>query len=98
MSHAPTRRHFLLTSAATGLGVGIADLSWGATELPLTPACHGHEAPTVAQTEGPFFKPRSPERGDLIEPGIKGRPVELVGYVLTPACKPLAHALLDLWH
>jgi protocatechuate 3,4-dioxygenase beta subunit len=95
---APTRRRFLLTSAATSLGIGMADLAWSATELPPTPECRGHEPPTVPQTEGPFFKPRSPERADLIEPGMKGRPVELVGYVLTPACKPVAHALLDLWH
>ena len=99
MLHAPTRRRFLLTTATTGLGVAdLANVALGATELPLTPACHDHEAPTLAQTEGPFFKPRSPERADLIEPGIKGRPVELVGYVLNSACKPLAHALLDLWH
>src|SRR6267142_4934597 len=97
MPHAPTRRRFLLAGAATGLGVGTADLAWSATELPLTPACQGGEAPTLAQTEGPFFKPRSPERADLVEPGIKGRPVELVGYVLTPSCKPVAHALVDLW-
>jgi len=98
MLHAPTRRRFLLTTAATGLGVAdLANVALGATELPLTPACHDHEAPTLAQTEGPFFKPRSPERADLIDPGMKGRPVELVGYVLTPACRPIAHALLDLW-
>ena len=98
MPHQSTRRRFLMASAATGLGVGLTDLAWSATELPVTPACHDGDAPTLAQTEGPFFTPNSPERADLIEPGMKGRPVELVGYVLTPACKPLAHALLDLWH
>ncbi len=28
---------------------------------------------------------------------MKGRPIELTGFVLDPACKPMAHALLDLW-
>src|SRR5262249_21210735 len=46
---------------------------------------------------GPFFKPRSPERADLIEPGMPGRPIVLAGQVLDRACKPLGHALLDLW-
>jgi protocatechuate 3,4-dioxygenase beta subunit len=34
----------------------------------------------------------------LIEPGMKGRPMILSGQVLDRACKPVAHALIDLWH
>jgi protocatechuate 3,4-dioxygenase beta subunit len=63
-----------------------------------TPACHDGDEPTIAETEGPFFKPRSPQRSDLREPGIEGEAVELSGYVLTRACRPLAGALVDLWH
>jgi protocatechuate 3,4-dioxygenase beta subunit len=29
---------------------------------------------------------------------MPGRPIVLAGMVLDRACKPLAHALLDLWH
>jgi Dioxygenase len=54
-------------------------------------------AATIPQIEGPFFKPRSPRRSDLREPGIAGRPVELSGLVLTRACRPVAGALVDLW-
>src|SRR6185295_6863792 len=36
-------------------------------ELAPTPACHDSDEPTVHQTEGPFFKPKSPERSDLRE-------------------------------
>ena len=96
-----TRRRFLITSAATGLVLGIdgasAAPSWAQAGLAPTPACHDGDEPTPRQTEGPFFKPRSPERADLIEAGMKGRPIELTGFVLDPACKPMAHALLDLW-
>jgi protocatechuate 3,4-dioxygenase beta subunit len=92
-----TRRRFVITSAATGLVLGIAGPSWGQAGLATTPACHDGDEPTPRQTEGPFFKPRSPERADLIEAGMKGRPIELTGFVLDPACKPMAHALLDLW-
>ena len=50
-----TRRGFLL---ATGT-LAAAGLSFDATaqELAPTPACHDGDAPTVRQTEGPFFKP-----------------------------------------
>ncbi|HYL91041.1 MAG TPA: intradiol ring-cleavage dioxygenase [Burkholderiales bacterium] len=52
--------------------------------------------PTERQTEGPFFKPQSPERNTLAE----GRAATLLvtGRVLGPDCKPVAHALLDFWH
>jgi len=63
-----------------------------------TPQCHDGDEPTVRQTEGPYFKPSSPERVDLVEPNSKGRLVEISGQVLTRACRPVAHALVDLWH
>ena len=37
------------------------------------------------------------ERIELLEAGMAGQPIELVGFVLTRACKPLAGALLDFW-
>jgi protocatechuate 3,4-dioxygenase beta subunit len=90
-----TRRSILAGSFAAGIGWSTRA---GAQDLPPTPACHDGEAPTLRQTEGPFFKPRSPERADLLEPGIGGRPVELAGLVLSRSCRPLASALVDLWH
>lgn len=96
MSFQPTRRRLLTASAATTIAFGFGRTAWA--ETPLTPACHDGDAPTLAETEGPFFKPRSPERADLIEPGMRGRPMILAGQVLDRACRPLAHALLDLWH
>jgi len=96
MTFIPTRRRLITASAAAGAALGFAPIAWAQT--PLTPACHDGDEPTLAETEGPFFKPRSPERADLIEPGIKGRPIMLSGQVLDRGCKPLAHALVDLWH
>jgi protocatechuate 3,4-dioxygenase beta subunit len=64
----------------------------------LTPECQDGDEPTIPATAGPYFKPQSPLRSDLREPGIIGRPVELTGQVLTRACRPLAGALVDLWH
>jgi protocatechuate 3,4-dioxygenase beta subunit len=92
--HDPTRRRFLLTTALAGLGLATEAAAQG--QLPPTPACDA--GPTVRQTEGPFFKPRSPQRADLREPGMGGRAVELSGTVLTRGCRPVAGALVDLWH
>jgi protocatechuate 3,4-dioxygenase beta subunit len=91
----PTRRGFLLSTALAGFGLAAGEAS-GQAGLTPTPSCD--DGPTVRQTEGPFFKPRSPERVDLREAGAGGRAVELSGTVLTRSCRPVARALVDLWH
>jgi protocatechuate 3,4-dioxygenase beta subunit len=96
----PTRRRFLITTMVAG-GAAFAggDIHGaGAQELAPTPECRDGDEPTLRQTEGPFFKPRSPERSDLVEAGLSGRPIELAGLVLTRSCRPVAGALVDLWH
>lgn len=66
--------------------------------LPATPACDDHDEPTPRQTEGPYFTPNSPERSNLVEPGMRGTKLILTGQVLDTNCRPLAKALLDWWH
>ncbi len=93
-----SRRDFLRTGviAATGFAL-IAGEAFAQGALAPTPACHDGDQPTPRQTAGPYFKPRSPERASLIEPGMSGRVIELSGFVLTRACKPVARALIDFW-
>jgi protocatechuate 3,4-dioxygenase beta subunit len=62
----------------------------------LTPACPSDQ-PTPEETEGPYFKPRSPERRSLREPGLQGRPLVLSGLVMTRSCVPLSRVALDFW-
>jgi protocatechuate 3,4-dioxygenase beta subunit len=97
MSDHPNRR-LVVTGALVATCMGLGDIHRAAAqgELAPTPAC-GDE-PTIRQTEGPFFKPRSPERSDLREPGIKGQSIEVAGFVLTRGCRPVERALVDLWH
>src|SRR5262249_14275946 len=90
----PTRRGVLGALAAAGFAFDDAL----AQPLAPTPQCHDGDEPTVRQTEGPYFKPSSPLRADLIEPGSAARRVELSGQVLTRSCRPVAQALVDLWH
>ncbi|MEV4145421.1 carbohydrate-binding protein [Amycolatopsis sp. NPDC049691] len=63
----------------------------------LTPACHDGDEPTIEQTEGPYFKPNSPERTDLVTPGTPGTRLTVSGYVFGRACLPVSRALLDFW-
>lgn len=95
----PTRRRFLLgaSTLATGWKLSSADTVL-AQKLAPTPACHDGDEPTLRQSEGPFFKPSSPERSDLRERGTAGRGFELSGFVLTRHCRPLGAAIVDLWH
>src|ERR1700752_985264 len=97
MIDTPTRRVVLGAGAVAagsllGIGSGVAQ-----AQLTPTPACHDGDEPTLQQTEGPFFKPSSPERIELFEAGMAGQPIELVGLVLMRNCKPVAGALLDFW-
>lgn len=97
MIDTPTRR------AVIGAGVFAAgswltiDRSVAEAPLPPPPACHDGDEATLWQTEGPYFKPSSPERIELLETGMTGQPIELVGFVLSRTCRPHAGALLDFW-
>lgn len=79
-----TRRDLLAAGLALPFsGVAYAQLTCG--EL------------TAAQTEGPFFKPKSPERRSLLEGNAGGERILLAGLVLSRNCRPVANALLDFW-
>ena len=94
-----TRRGFLLDTGmlVAGWELFCADTVM-AQELAATPTCRDGDEPTARQTEGPFFKPSSPERGDLRQPGAGARQLELSGFVLTRSCRRLGGAVVDVWH
>lgn len=89
------RRSFLAGLA----GLPLMPLAASAQEaLEPTPACEDADEPTPEQIAGPFYKPRSPQRSQLREPGMSGTPLTLTGYVLSVRCRPLPSALVELWH
>jgi protocatechuate 3,4-dioxygenase beta subunit len=91
------RRDLLRATLLAPIGVASARLgsAWAQQAAPASPACN---SASPAETEGPYFKPQSPERTSLVEPGMAGTKLVLSGYVLSTACKPIARALLDFWH
>src|SRR5512145_1984547 len=64
-----------------------------AISLPM-PTCTGL---TQSQTEGPYYKPDTPERTSLLDEGMDGTHLIVVGYVLDQNCQPLPNAWLDFW-
>ncbi|MEU5844977.1 dioxygenase [Saccharopolyspora shandongensis] len=89
----------LVTAAAIPAVAGEVLRAPRADAGPLTPTpmCDDGDGPTHEQMEGPYFKPNSPERADLREPGMPGTPLVVSGFVYGISCKPLANVLLDFW-
>jgi protocatechuate 3,4-dioxygenase beta subunit len=98
MSVRLSRREMLgsaLASSSLGLAIPCPSFAQGAAT---TPQCHDGDEATIRETEGPYFKPSSPQRADLVEPDTRARLVEINGQVMTRSCRPVERALLDLWH
>ena len=100
MTHFRLSRRALLGAGASAILGGLAARRLQAQEtlLPATPQCADEDDLTPAQTEGPYFTPNSPERTSLLEDGMPGERLALAGFVLDRSCRPVAGALLDLWH
>ena len=93
---APSRREFLGVVLGVSAAGAVGASALAQTTRPPTPAC-GAQGGTPSQTEGPYFKPSSPERVSLLEPEMRGRRLIVTGAVLSPDCKPVPRALLDFW-
>jgi protocatechuate 3,4-dioxygenase beta subunit len=93
MSNILTRRHLLSGAAALAL----PELAYAQGDLAATPACHDSDPETLRQSDGPFFKPSSPERADLRDGGPPGRPLDVTGFVVCRACRPVGRTLIDVW-
>jgi protocatechuate 3,4-dioxygenase beta subunit len=68
-----------------------------AQTLPHTPACKNDDDVTPPQTAGPFYKPSSPKRSSLIEPGMQGTKILVQGYARSTRCQPIGGTLVDFW-
>ena len=79
-----TRRNLILAGLATPFAAAAQPLTCGKV--------------TERQTAGPYFKPSSPERGNLLEKSANAPTLVISGAVLSAQCKPVGKALLDFWH
>ena len=91
------RRLFLGATLALAASAGTSTRLLAQTaRLAPTPECRPGRS-TPAQTEGPFYSPRTPLKANF-RADAPGQPIVLEGYVLGTDCKPLAGAWLDFWH
>jgi protocatechuate 3,4-dioxygenase beta subunit len=97
MSHKTSRRNLLKGAGASAALAPMPGWVHG-RQLESTPACRDEDEVTPSETAGPFYKPRSPHRTSLIEPGDSARRMRLSGRVLSGRCEPIAGALIDIWH
>ncbi len=83
----------------TAVEASIEPTATAQSAAPATPPidCKPGAALTPAQTEGPYYKPDTPDRSDLIDTNTPGTKLIVTGFVLTPDCQPVAGALLDFW-
>ena len=100
-----TRRRFLHAVAVAAAPVAflarvqtLLGRDNAAVELEPTPAVGKQLELTPEETAGPFFRPNSPLKTDFREPGLKGVPSRVSGFVLSRKGKPVGGALLDFWH
>jgi protocatechuate 3,4-dioxygenase beta subunit len=52
---------------------------------------------TSANQEGPYYSQGSPERASLIDEGMPGTPVLILGGVFNQDCEPVPGAKVDFW-
>src|SRR5262249_45666649 len=87
---------FLSVPTLPLVGNNIAGVKEG-PKLDPTPACGDHPQRTVAQTEGPYFKPDAPLKRDLSADRPQAEKMIVAGLVLDANCKPVAKALVQIW-
>ncbi|MFF0000513.1 dioxygenase family protein [Streptomyces avermitilis] len=77
------------TAAAAHAGKSVAPLA-------VTPSCTGDETPPLM--EGPLFKPKSPERTNLVTPAVSlGVYLALHGMVYDTDCTPIPDCQIEFW-
>src|SRR5687767_7743964 len=54
--------------------------------------------PTPPNTEGPFFIPNAPWKGDLRESGDSGALLLVNGSLVDTTEKPIAGGIIEVWH
>jgi protocatechuate 3,4-dioxygenase beta subunit len=97
-----TRRSFLMrflfSAALPVVGNGTAGAQGSPQQLALTPQCGGYDELTLAEDEGPFFKPNAPLRHDLATDARGGNRITIAGFVMDRRCRPIPGSLVEIWH
>ena len=82
-----TRRRLLALALAAPAAWKLADLLGTEGALAATVACADDDEPTMAETEGPYFKRSSPLRRSLRTAGMAGTPLTITGRIGRASCR-----------
>jgi protocatechuate 3,4-dioxygenase beta subunit len=89
---------------ATSPGTGASQLAAtpsaaASSSIPAVVAttCTAPATPTIAQTEGPYYRAGAPENAELATADMAGTRLTLTGTVVDTSCTPLAGAKVDIW-
>jgi protocatechuate 3,4-dioxygenase beta subunit len=92
----PTQTEMSEINSTMPVQTQAAPKSVGAPQATVTStACSGEL--TSANQEGPYYIPGSPQRSNLIEPGMPGIHLLLFGRVYDQDCNPISGVRLDFW-
>lgn len=97
------RRRHLLALFLTAPAWPIIDASSSAAQdggpcAAPTPPCGDDDGETPETSEGPFYRSGAPDRHDLVAPGVPGDRITIAGAVLDTVCRPVAGAVVQVWH
>jgi protocatechuate 3,4-dioxygenase beta subunit len=59
--------------------------------------CTSPATPTIAETEGPYYRAGAPESSDLVTAGMTGTRLTLTGLVVTAGCARIAGGKVEIW-
>ena len=85
------------SAPAASTSASVASSSVVASTAPSSAACTSPATPTLAETEGPYYKAGAPESADLVTSGMAGTQLTLTGWVVDTSCAPLADAKVEIW-
>ncbi len=83
--------------AAASALVAVSSAAVSASTAPSSATCTSPATPTIAETEGPYYKAGAPESADLVASGMAGTQLTLTGWVVDSSCAPLADAKVEIW-
>ncbi|MCX2744020.1 catechol 1,2-dioxygenase [Mangrovivirga sp. M17] len=87
------RRDFLQYTGLTAMALSISGFKYfnGTTYV--------GDCETTTDILGPFYRPESPLKNNLVIPGLKGEIVEISGVIRRPDCQTvIPDAKIELWH
>ena len=86
-----------VAASAVGSASAPASTAVAAASAPSDIDCTAPATPTIAQTEGPYYRTGAPESSNLVADGMPGTRLTLTGFVVDTSCAPIANAKVETW-